>query len=64
MGHKYCGKNWDEMKNVLYTMCDIEDVIELTEAEQDAFDIAIQCVTTIMNMMNCDDPVAMEWDDE
>ena len=52
------------MKNVLYTMCDIEDVIELTEAEQDAFDIAIQCVTTIMNMMNCDDPVAMEWDDE
>ena len=64
MERKYCGKTWDEMNKVLDTMCDIEDRVELSEDEQDAFDIAIQCVTTVMNRMKCDKPIAFEWDDE
>ena len=46
---KYCGKSLKEMNEILSIMCDIEDRIELTDEEQDAFDIAIQCITTVIN---------------
>lgn len=59
---KYCGLNHDDMCNVLTTMCEIENIIELTKEEQDAFDIAIQCVATVLNRMVDDSPI--EWDDE
>ena len=62
MERKYCGKSWADMNVILNIMCDIEDRIELTDGEQDAFDIAIQCVTTVMNRMTDDKPI--EWDDE
>ena len=47
----YCGKNHDEMMNVLSTLCEIEDRVELTDSEQEDFDIAVQCVTTVLNRM-------------
>ena len=58
--HKYCGKNWDDMNTVLNIMCDIEDRIELSDEQQEAFDISIQCVTTVLNRMKEDRPI--EWD--
>ena len=62
MERKYCGKNWDDMNTVLNIMCDIEDRIELSDEQQEAFDIAIQCVTTVLNRMKEDRPI--EWDDK
>ena len=62
MAHKFCGKTQEEMKQILYFMCDIEDETELTEEEQDMFDIAIQCVALVANRMNDDRPIV--WDDE
>jgi len=61
MKRKYCGKTWDDMNTILNIMCDIEDRIELSDEQQEAFDIAIQCVTTVMNRMKDDRPI--EWDD-
>ena len=58
---KYCGLTHHEMDDVLEKICDIEGRIELTDEEQDAFDIAIQCITTIMNRMVDDEKI--EWDD-
>ena len=57
---KYCDKTWDDMNKVLDTMCEIEDRIELTDEETDTFDIAIQCITTVMNRMTDDKPIT--WD--
>lgn len=45
---RYCGKNWDEMNKVLDCMHNIEDRIDLTDEEHDAFDIAIHCVTAVL----------------
>ena len=64
MGRKYCGKSLEEMNDVLDSMCAIEDRIELTSEEKDAFDIAIQCVTTVINRMNSGNLVPFEWDNE
>lgn len=60
MERKYCGKNRDEMDKVLSLICEIEDRIELSDDEQDAFDIAIQCVTSVMNCMIDGKPI--DWD--
>lgn len=57
---RYCGKNHDEMMKVLDKMCELEDKIELDDEMQDAFDIAIQCITTVMNRMVLDEPII--WD--
>ena len=62
MERKYCGNTWKQMNDILTTMCEIEDRIELTDEEEDAFDIAIQCVATVMNRMTDNRPI--EWDDE
>ena len=48
------------MSKVLDTVCELEDRIEMTEEEQEDYDIAIQCVTTVLNRMLDDKPI--EWD--
>ena len=58
---KFCGHNHESMDRILDTMCKLEDRIELSEEEEEAFDIAIQCVTCIMNRMT--DDRGIEWDD-
>ena len=58
---KFCGHDHASMNKILDTMCEIEDRIELTKDEEDAFDIAIQCITCIMNRMT--DDRGIEWDD-
>lgn len=58
--HTYCGKTWEQMNRVLDIVCELEDRIEMTDEEQEAFDIAIQCITTVMNRMKDDSPI--EWD--
>ena len=60
MERTYCGKNHQQMNKVLDTVCEIEDRIEMTEEEQEDYDIAIQCVTTVLNRMLDDKPI--EWD--
>ena len=47
----FCGLNWEEMNNVLDTLCIFEDDILMTDEEEQAMDIAIQCVVSIMNRM-------------
>lgn len=58
---RYLGLNRDEMRMVLHTMCRIEDENYYTPEEENAFDIAIQCVTTVMNRMADDRRIT--WDD-
>lgn len=47
----FCGVDWSGLEEVLNTMCELEDKIKLTDKEESCFDIAIQCVTQIMNRM-------------
>lgn len=47
----FCGLNWEEMNDVLDTLCIFEDDILMTDEEEQAMDIAIQCVASIMNRM-------------
>lgn len=50
MENTFCGKTWDEMNRILDVMCELEDKYEnLTNEEEEAFDIAIQCIAKIMN---------------
>lgn len=55
----FCGQNWAGMDNVLTTICELEDRIEMTDQEE-AFDIAVQCVSQIMNRMQDGGPI--NWD--
>lgn len=48
------------MNDVLDKMCILEDELDLDDEMQGIFDIAIQCVTTVMNRMKDDKPI--EWD--
>ena len=41
-------------------LCEIEDKYDFTEEEQKAYDIAIQCVTQILNRMG--DGKQINWD--
>lgn len=58
---KFCGLSWNDMDYVLETVCNLEDDILITEEEQEALDIAIQCITQIMNRM--EDGRKINWDD-
>ena len=62
MERKYCGYTHEDMKRVLDFMCNIEDHMDLNGQPEDDFDVAIQCITTVMNRMKDDRPI--EWDDE
>ena len=50
------------MNIVLNILCDLEDKLDLKKEEEDAFDIAIQCVTTVLNRMVEDRPIS--WGEE
>ena len=41
-------------------MSKIEDLKDLSDEQQIAFDISIQCVTEVMNRMNDDKPIEFE----
>mgnify|MGYP007133740405 CR=1 FL=1 len=61
MGMKtYCGYTHDDMNRVLDFMCNIEDQMELDDKQVNDFDVAIQCIATVMNRMVDDRPI--EWD--
>lgn len=51
MIREYCGKSKEDMKKVLYFMCDVQEELELTEEERDMYETAIQCITTVLNSM-------------
>ena len=51
MPAEYFGKTREQMNKLLETMCDIEDRTEFSDEEQEAIDIAIQCVATVINQM-------------
>lgn len=61
MERKFYGLNRAEMNEVLNVMCDLEErVTFLTQEEEKAYDIAIQCVCQIVNRMADDKPI--NWD--
>ena len=61
MERTYCGKTWEQMNKFRDTVCELEDQYQgMTKDEEEAFDIAIQCITTVMNRMKDDRPI--EWD--
>ena len=47
----YCGLDWDGMNRVLDTVCRLQDDTMLTDEEMDALDIAVQCVTDVVNLL-------------
>lgn len=63
MSKTYCGHDWNSMNKILDTLCKLEDDILMTEEEADAFDIAIQCVTDVMNLQ-VGYSVVLDGDDE
>lgn len=58
---RFCGKSWDDLNEVLDSLCELEDSVLLSDAEDEAMEIAIQCVTEIMNRMQ--DGKRVQWDD-
>ena len=58
---KFCGLGYKELRDVLEFMCDIEPKIDLTNEERDKFDVAIQCVNTVLNCMVDNSPI--EWNE-
>ena len=58
---KFCGNSWDDLSKVLDSLCELEDSVLLTEKEDEAMHVAIQCVTEIMNRMK--DGKKVLWDD-
>ena len=57
---KYCGKTHQEMDEILNTMCDIEEHIFMSKKEEEAFNIAIQCISTVMNRMVDNRPIEFD----
>ena len=47
----FCGKTWEEMDQMLNLVCDIDDTTVLAKEEQEALEIAIQCMSDVMNLM-------------
>lgn len=54
---RYCGHDWNEMNRILDIMCVIGDRETLSGEERDAFDIALQCITTVIIRMKEDKPM-------
>ena len=57
----YCDRSPDEVMDVIMTLGELEDRIEMTDKEQDAMDIAIQAVCDIRNAMVGDGKIHWEW---
>ena len=51
MSKTYCGYNWDDMNDVLNTLCYLQEDAMLTDREYEALEIGIQCVTSILNAL-------------
>ena len=47
----FCGLNHAQLREVLDFMCDIEPKCELTDEEENKYDVAIQCISTVLNCM-------------
>ena len=59
--HTYCGKNQRQMRDVILTLCEMEDRFDdLTKEQKEAFDIALRCIATVSNRMKEERPI--EWD--
>ena len=59
---KFCGYTWQDMDRVLDLICNIENRTEMTSQQEENFDIAVQCVTLVMNRLKDDRPIV--WDEE
>ena len=59
---KFCGYTWEDMNRVLDFLCSIEDHMDLSGPQTEDFDIAVQCVTLVMNRLKEDRPIV--WDEE
>lgn len=46
---QYMGMNADQLRDVLFVLNDLVTDVGMTDAEQDAMDVAIQAVTDIRN---------------
>lgn len=57
---KYCGKNYNQMNDVLNYLCHIEEAIFLYPDEKEKIDIAIQCVTDVINRFRDNRPIDFE----
>lgn len=57
---KFCGYSWEDMDRLLDDFCWLEDDSMITDREQKAFDIAVQCMVQIMNRMI--DGKRIDWD--
>lgn len=57
---KFCGMDWADMDRMLDRFCWLEDDSMITDEEQEALDIAIQCMVQIMNRMI--DGKRINWD--
>ena len=48
---EFFGKDWKQMDKVLKAVMDIEDKYPLSKEEQESFDVAVLCVSHIMNRL-------------
>lgn len=60
----FCGKSYEEMNKILDTLCNLgnSDTL-LTDEEDDAMEIALNCVCTVMNRMIGAKDLANMWDE-
>ena len=58
----FCGKTHEQMNDILTFMCELEDKQDFSYDEDKKFDIAIQCIVTVMNRMIDNRPI--EFDEE
>lgn len=58
---QYMGLNADQIRDVLFVLCDLVTDVGMTDAEQDAMDVAIQAVTDIRNDLMGGGKVRKEW---
>lgn len=57
----FIGNSFRNLDEALTVLCRLQDDVSLSETEQAALFIGIQCVTEIMNRMR--DGKRVEWDD-
>lgn len=58
---QYMGLDADQLRDVLFRLCDLSTDVLMTEDEQDAMDVAIQAVTDIRNDLMNGGKVRKEW---
>lgn len=58
---QYMGLDADQLRDVLFRLCDLSTDVLMTEDEQDAMDVAIQAVTDIRNDLMSGGKARKEW---